>query len=751
MATQEVKRKLTAILSADVEGYSRLMGQDEEATVRTLTMYREIMSGLIRQYRGRVVDYPGDNILAEFTSVVDAVQCGVEIQQVLKARNAALPENRRMEFRIGVNLGDVIEEGERIYGDGVNIAARLEGMAEGGGICISGSAYDQIKNKLALGYEFLGEKEVKNIAEPVRVYKAQIDPVVRRARKKVGFRRRHWAVLITTTVLMIGVGTVAVWNFYFHPSPSSVEPASVEKMKFPLPDKPSLAVLPFINMSDDPKQEYFSDGLSEDLITDLSRISGLFVIARNSTFAYKGKAMKIRQVAEELGVRYVLEGSVRKADNRVRINVQLIDVTSGHHLWAQRYDGEMVDVFNLQDEITGKIIAALEVKLKGDGQEKSSRKETDNIEAYDAFLQGWKHYRRSTTEDWGKAISYFEKAIALDPNYSRAYAAMALTYWRYVLIKEYEWHPDPKMGVSWSHALIMSVEYMELAMKNPTSISHRVEASMALYRRQYEKAIAQAERALALGPNDIDSFYAMAYIMMAAGRLEEAVEFVKKGMRHDPNNIGYPLYLLGMVHFCKGQLEDAVEFIERALIHNPELPMDVPILAAAYAHLGHDQRARAALNDYLKHRTVDYNLRRLMFKFPFKDLRVSDRLADGILKAGLPDQSRGYYKISSEQKLTGDEIRELVFGRTAFYSFFGSWVDRSKEGKATWRKESTWGLDDSGESWIKDDMLCDQWQIRFSGQKFCMTVFRNPEGTPETKDEYLALMSMFILPFSVVD
>jgi TolB-like protein/class 3 adenylate cyclase len=409
MATQKVKRKLTAILSADVEGYGRLMGEDEESTVRTLTTYREIMSGLIQQYRGRVVDYPGDNILAEFTSVVDAVQCGVEIQQVLKARNAALPESRRMEFRIGVNLGDVIEEGERIYGDGVNIAARLEAMAEGGGVCISGSAYDQIKNKLALGYEYLGEKEVKNIAEPVRVYKAQIEPVAKRAGKKAGLGRWRWAVLSVATVLVIGAGIVAVWNFYFRPSPPSVEPASVEKMKFPLPDKPSLAVLPFTNMSDDPKQEYFSDGLSEDLITDLSRISGLFVIARNSTFAYKGKAMKIRQVAEELGVRYVLEGSVRKADNRVRINVQLIDATTGHHLWAQRYDGEMVDVFNLQDEITRKIIAALEVKLKGDRQEQDSRKGTDNIEAYDAFLQGWKHYRRSTTEDWGKAISYLKK------------------------------------------------------------------------------------------------------------------------------------------------------------------------------------------------------------------------------------------------------------------------------------------------------------------------------------------------------
>jgi TolB-like protein/class 3 adenylate cyclase len=428
MSAQEVKRKLTAILSADVEGYSRLMGEDEESTVRTLTAYREIMSSLIQQYRGRVVDSPGDNLLAEFSSVVDAVQCGVEIQQVLKARNAGLSESRRMEFRIGVNLGDVIEEGERIYGDGVNIAARVEGLAEKGSICISGSAYEQIKNKLALGYEYLGEHEVKNIVEPVRVYKAQIEPVAQRKEKTAGLRGWQWAAVTVLTVLVLGAGAVAVWKFYLHPSPPTVEVDYEEKIIPSETDKPSLAVLPFVNVGGDPEQEYFSDGMCDDLITDLSKISGLFVIARNSVFRYKGKPVDVKKVSRELGVRYVLEGSVRKAGGQVRINANLIDATTAGHLWSERYDGELSDVFALQDKITQKIVTALAVQLTSSEQEQITKKETEKITAYDSFLKARAHYFRHTPEDFAKALSYFENTIETDPNYRRAYFFMALIY-----------------------------------------------------------------------------------------------------------------------------------------------------------------------------------------------------------------------------------------------------------------------------------------------------------------------------------
>lgn len=304
MSPEEFKRKLIAIFSADVQGYSRLMGEDEDVTIRTLTSYRELMSTLIQKHRGRVVDSPGDNLLAEFLSVVDAVRCAVEIQEEFRVRNAELPENRRMEFRIGINLGDVVEEGERIYGDGVNITARVEGLAEGGGICISGTVYDSIKNKLSLSYESLGEHTVKNIKDPVRIYRMRIGPeaaapVVRE--EKAGPRRRQKAVLAVVALLIVAAGAWAIWNFYFRPP--AIEPASIEKMVYPLPDKPSIAVLPFANMSGDPEQGYFSDGITEEIITALSKVPKLFVIARNSTFTYKGKPVKIKQVAEELGVR----------------------------------------------------------------------------------------------------------------------------------------------------------------------------------------------------------------------------------------------------------------------------------------------------------------------------------------------------------------------------------------------------------------------------------------------------------------
>ena len=365
MTTEGFKRKLAAILSADVEGYSRLMEEDEAATVKTLTEYRETITSMIQQHRGRVVDSPGDNLLAEFASVVDAVQCAVETQELLKAKNAELPENRRMEFRIGINLGDVIEEGNRIYGDGVNIASRIEAMSDPGGICIAMSVYNQIKKKLVLDYEDLGEHSVKNISEPIRVYRVPLEPRAGTVKvdtvKKAKLKRWQWAGIAIAMVIIIVAGAFVIQYYVSRPAP--VESASIENMAYPLPDKPSFAVLPFDNLSDDPKQAFFSDGLTHQIIASLSKLPRLFVIARNSTFVYKDKPVKVQQVAEDLGVKYVLEGSAQKSGDRVRITAQLINATNGRYIWSESYDRALKEIFELQDEITLEIVRAMRVKL----------------------------------------------------------------------------------------------------------------------------------------------------------------------------------------------------------------------------------------------------------------------------------------------------------------------------------------------------------------------------------------------------
>ena len=753
MTVEAFKRKLTAILSADVAGYSRLMGEDEEATVRTLISHRQVLTTTIQQNRGRVVDSPGDNLLAEFASVVDAVQCAIEIQQVLKARNAQLPENRKMEFRIGVNLGDVIQDNDSLYGDGVNIAARVEGLAQPGGICISGTVYEHIKNKLTLWNEYMGEHAVKNIAEPIRVYQIGMAPGTASSKKRGGkqsvLKQRKKAALALGALLILGAAAVLFWRFYLRP-PLPGNSTHETEMAFPLPDKPSIAVLPFVNMSSDNDQEYFADGITEDLITDLSKISDLFVIARSSTFTYKGKPVKIQQVGKELGVRYILEGSVRKAGDKIRINAQLIEATTGHHLWADRYDGFLKDVFSLQDRIIRKIVAALAVELTVGEQQEVARKKPHNIAAYDAFLQGKEYVLRFTPEDLAKAIPYFEKAIQLDPQYWQAYAALAQTYtdgsWMGLL---------KSLGISWIEARARGLQYQQIAMKNPTSLAHQVASGLLLFKRQYNDAIAEAERAIASDPNDPGGHIVMADILMMAGRPAEALGFLSKAKRLDPNLPGVYLFAEGLARFCLGQLEETVNLIERALTYNPEVrPMAVPLIAA-YAHLGRKQEARALMEDLLKNwpfSPIPADLQNLMYGFPMKNRQVASRLATGLLMAGMPGETSGYLKIYDENKLTGDEIRSLVFGRTVtgFDPFSGEqfWVDRARDGKVTIR-----GMlgSDTGRSWIEGDVLSERWNFFMEGVELSGNVYRNPDGKPEKKNEYLRLNDFGFVTFSPVD
>jgi TolB-like protein/class 3 adenylate cyclase len=531
MAPEGFKRKLAAILNADVEGYSRLMRENEETTIRTLTTYREAMATLIQKYRGRVVDSPGDNLLAEFASVVDAVQCAVEIQRELAERNTELPAEKKMAFRMGVNLGDVVEEDGRIYGDGVNIAARLESICEGGGICISGTAFEHIEHKLDLEFEDLGEHEAKNITTPVRVYRVLSYPgaAAHRVIKAKRAIQRKWrkAALALATLLVIGVGALAIWNFFLRPAPPTVETASTDRMASPLPEKPSIAVLPFVNMSGNAEQEYFTDGMTDDLITDLSKISGLLVIARNSVFLYKDKPARVQQMVQELGVRYVLEGSVRLSGDRVRINAQLIDATTSGHLWAERYDESLADVFALQDKVTRRIVAALKVKLTPHEQAVAAGHDTSNVAAYDAFLKGWAHLLKKTSEDAVKAIAFFEQALELDPNYSGAYAALAQTYSDYSSDKKFNAIVDPPMGSSYAPSGYMTYlnawKFLQKARSKPSSQTHALTARMLQRQRRFDEAMQEAKQAVELGPNNPTAYDALIENLIYAGEAEEAL------------------------------------------------------------------------------------------------------------------------------------------------------------------------------------------------------------------------------------
>ena len=668
MTSQEVKRKLAAILSADVKGYSRLMGEDEKGTVRTLNAYKEVMTNLIQQHRGRVVDAPGDNVLAEFGSVVDAVECAVEIQKELKTRNADLPKNRKMEFRIGVNLGDVIEDGEQILGDGVNIAARLESLSEAGGICISGTAFDQVRNKLGLGYDYLGEQTVKNIALPVRVYKVLMEPEA--VGKVIGEKKakpKHWQMATMGLVIGVIVVVVAVviWKLYtpsapqpeitlkekvvasppekvptvvppstevaskekVTPPPPKFEKASKEKMAFPLPDKPSIAVLPFVNMSDDPKQDYLGDGLSEDIITALSKVGNLFVIARESSFSYKGKPVKVKQVAEELAVRYVLEGSVRQAGGKLRITAQLIDAIQGHHLWAERFDRELKDIFAVQDQITKEVITALEVYLTMGEEARLHSRGTESLEAYLKVTEGRICQYRNNKEENAKTQVLIQQALNLDPNYAAAYLALS----RSILL-------DLWLGASKSprESLMKAIELAKKAIELDNSLADAQGVLGRLYTMtgEHEKGIAEAQKAVELDPNSAAANFALGFTLNWAGRHQEAIPYFEKAIRLNP--LGPPNFWhhMSIAYYETGQYEKAIAALKSTLRREPKDVLAYVGLTVAYMYAGREEEGRAAAAEVLR-LDPDFSAERFTATTPFKDPAKRKRYLDAFHKAGL--------------------------------------------------------------------------------------------------------------------
>ena len=630
MAEESFKRKLTAILSADVEGYSRLMGEDEDTTIRTLTAYRELMSTLIQKHRGRVVDSPGDNLLAEFLSVVDAVRCAVEIQEELRVRNAELPDNRRMEFRIGINLGDVVEEGERIYGDGINIAARVEGLAEGGGICISGAVHDSIKNKLSLSYESLGEHTVKNIKEPVRVYRMRIGPeaaapVVRE--EKAGSRRWPKAALAAVAVLVIVAGAWAIWNFYFRPPPT--EPASVEKMAFPLPEKPSIAVLPFANMSDDPGKEYLSDGITEQIITSLSKIPRLFVISRTSTFSYKGKPVKVQQVAEELGVRYVLEGSVQQSGDKIRITAQLIDALTGRHLWAERYERNYKEIFALQDEITLKILNEMQVKLTDGERIRSHIKKTQNLEAFEKLMEGITYLRAFNIESNATARRLAEEAIALDPEHPSGYVLLAAVNIMDVWLGSSK---SPRKSLSKATELLQKV----IDLDENNDMAYSLLCHIYAMQRHFDKAVEAGQKAIELNPNSDSALVWLAMTLRWMGKPEEAIALHKRAMRLCPFPPSYYYMNLGQAYRTADRCEEAIEEYKKALHLTPRNIFAFEGLSVCYGLLGQENESRAAAAEIMK-LNPNFTIKFMMKRSPNKDRHLVERWADVLRKAGIPE------------------------------------------------------------------------------------------------------------------
>jgi adenylate cyclase len=552
------------------------------------------------------------------------------VQNEIQTRNAELAENRRMEFRIGVNLGDVIDEDDRIYGDGVNIAARLESLADPGGICVSKTAFDQIETKLPLGYEYLGEQSVKNIPKPVGAYRVLMKPdaagkVIGEKRFLGRFSRR--TAMAAIIILVIVAGGLIGWNIYLQQS-KKVEPASVEKMAFALPDKPSIAVLPFKNLSGDPKQDYFSDGLTDQISSTLSRLRTLFVISSSSTSTYKGKSVKIQKVAEDLGVRYVLEGSVQRSGDRIRITAQLIDATTGHQIWTQRYDRQQKDIFAIQDDITLEITKALRIDLMSGEQARLwGKASTTNLEALEKFLQGDEYFFRFTKEDNATARRLFEEAIVLDPEYAFAYVMLGWTY-----------YVDARFGWVDSRAEFFKVagKYAQKGMELNDTLDNAYYLMGSVYfnQGQHEKAIAEVERAIALNPNGSNNYNGLAMMVGLLGRWAESIQLAKKAIRLRPFASATHYHTLGRAYFMTGQLDESITTLKKALDVNPNYLPAHAFLAACYSSSDRHAEAAAAA-DEVRRINPKFNLEFYAKTLPYKNKADKDRYIAALRKAGL--------------------------------------------------------------------------------------------------------------------
>jgi adenylate cyclase len=584
MAEERVQRRLAAILAADVVGYSRLMEQDEGGTFERLRAHRkELFEPEIEQHHGRIFKLMGDGLLAEFASVVDAVECAAALQRGLAQRNSGLPDSRRIDIRIGLHVGDVIvEDGDR-HGDAVNIAARLQQLAEPGGICVSRPVMDHVKQKVALGFELRGEERLKNIAEPVSVFRVRLES-----------------------------------------APTKPLPT--------LPDKPSIAVLPFENLSGDPEQEYFADGMVEEIITALTRVRWLFVIARNSSFTYKGRAIDVKQVARELGVRYVLEGSVRKSANKIRVTGQLIDAATGAHLWADRFDGTLQDIFDLQDEVASKVVGALAPKVEEAEIERAKRKPTDNLDAYDYYLRGLPFVTQTTREANSEALQLFRKAIELDRDFA---AAQGMAAWCYMVRKVNGWMADAEGEVN--EATRLARRAILLGRDDAVALCWGGFA-LAYVAGDLENGAAFVNQALALNPNLAAAWGYSGWLKIILGQPDAAIECLENAKRLNPldRTLFHIQSGLAWAHFFAGRYDEACSWVQGALRDQPNYLGTVRIAAASFALAGRLEDARFCV---ARLRELDPALRISNLRTRLPPLRLEDleRYEEGLRQAGLPD------------------------------------------------------------------------------------------------------------------
>ena len=553
MSEQAMTRRLAAILAADVVGFSKMMGEDEEGTLARLKRLRaELIDPTIVASRGRIFKTTGDGLLVEFPSVVDAVQCAATVQAAMGERAAAAEAGQRIVFRVGINLGDVMVDGDDLFGDGVNVAARLEGICVAGGVFISGSAYEQVVGKCKLDFEDLGEKSVKNIARPVRVYR------------------------------IVPAGETV--------NPCAPEPVS--RKAAASTEGPSIAVLPFQNMSGDAEQEYFSDGISEDIITDLSKLSGLLVIARNSTFTYKGKPVDVREVGKRFGVSHVLEGSVRRAGNRVRITAQLLESGSAHHVWAERYDRDLEDIFAVQDEITREIVEALHVKLVRGEQAVVWRQLLKKPEALDAYYRGIDRVNRITKEANEEASRSFEKVVSLEPESPLGHLGLA---WAKLSASRYGWGEK----TAFDQAAKLARKALEL--DESCADAHALLGYHSLLMGKHDQAIAEGERSVELNPNHADNAANLACSYVVSGRPLDAAAAMKKAMRLSPVYPTWYLNILGLAHHLLGEHDEAEAVLKQALEREPAYADCRLILAACHHARGREADARREAADVLRH------------------------------------------------------------------------------------------------------------------------------------------------------